>query len=96
MSKVDLSGIIQLPHFRFPQHHLIQEWLNGTDYSERFFLVLIEAEHTSPRGGIKRISTPALEPFEGPEKFMMALRGDDKDMKMSEMYTQIILDFHKK
>lgn len=93
---IDLTGIIQLPHFRFPQHYLIQEWLSGTEYGEKFFLVMVEAEHTSPRGGIKRITTPALEPVEGPEKFLISLRADGQNMKISEKYTQKILDFHKK
>ena len=92
----NIDGLIQLPQFRFPQHYLIQEWLSGTEYGERYFLVLVEAEHTSPRGGIKRISTPALEPITGEEKFLVQLRGDESNIELARELEQKILDFHKK
>lgn len=89
---METTGLIQLPQFRFPEHGLIQEWLNGTDFGERYFLVMIESKNTSKM----RVTTPALEPKRGEEKFMLTLQGDDEILRLSKKYASLVLDFHNR
>lgn len=96
---MDVAGLIQLPQFRFPEHHLIQEWLSGTEYGERYYLVLLERKVDANGGwhnNLKLITTPALEPIKGEEQFLLTLQGDATIKELSVKYHQEILDFHKK
>jgi len=92
------DGLIYLTELRFPQHAMVQEWLNGTEYGERFHLVAttISIETKNPWGNEpKRIFVPALKPIKGEEEFMLVLKGHEETQKLAEEYTAMVLDFKR-
>ena len=89
MAKDIAEDIILMPAFTFPQHHLISEWLNGTEYGEHFDLVLCEVETETARGSKQVKTVPGLAVKSGKmkEKFYWELKGG------AEVLTQKVLDF---
>ena len=65
---IDNDTDIVLPMFRFPEHWMIQDWLNNTEYGESFDLVLITGKAGS--------TIPALKPKDNKNGFKWKLRGE--------------------
>ena len=89
MADDGLDNIILMPEFTFPQHHLISEWLNGTEYNKYFDLVLCQVETETARGTKRVTTTPGLY-IKGAKKkgkFYWELKGG------AEVLTQKVLDF---
>lgn len=94
------DGTIYLTEFRFPQHAMVQEWLNGTEYGERYYLVTAnitrERVNDYGRNVSENLFVPALDPRREEEKFMLTLQGHEVTQKLAEEYTLKILDFNRK
>jgi len=89
MSKDISDDLILMPEFTFPQHHLISEWLNGTEYGKYFDLALCQVETETSQGN-KRVSTVPALAIKGSvkkNKFYWELKGG------SEYLTRKVLDF---
>ena len=93
------DGLIYLTELRFPQHALVQEWLNGTEYGERYHLVAtsVTVENTNTYGEryVQRLFVPALKPIKGEEEFMLVLKGQEQTQKLAKEYTAMVLDFRR-
>lgn len=89
------EGLILLTNFRFPEHWRIQEWLNGTEYGDQFYLVITQIELPNIKKNIGK-TLPALEPRDAKEKFHLILKGLEHRVEMAIELEQKILDFHKK
>lgn len=93
------DGIIYLTDLRFPQHGKVQEWLNGTEYGEKFELMATEITVTGTnefgRRSTQRIFVPALKPIDGRDEFLYLLQGQEETQKLAEKYTKMILDFKR-
>ncbi len=86
----DIEGnIILMPEFKFPQHYLIQEWLNGTGNDKYFDLVICQVETETERGEKRVTTVPGLAVKGSAKKgqFYWKLKGG------AEALTQKVLDF---
>lgn len=92
------DGLIYLTELRFPQHGLVQAWLNGTKYGEQFELVATEistrGKNNHGNSFNQRICVPALKPICGKEEFLYVLQGNAETQKLAEKYTKMVLDFN--
>jgi len=94
------DGIIYLTELRFPQHGLVQAWLNGTEYGKKFELMATQVTTARPDGtggeDKKILFVPALKPIKGEDEFMYALQGHELTQKLAKKYTSMVLDFSRK
>jgi len=94
------DGLIYLLELRFPQHAMVQEWLNGTEYGERYVLVATnvsrERVNDYGRNVSENLFVPALKPRREEEEFMLILKGHEETQKLAEGYTAKILDFNRR
>jgi len=80
--------MILLPLLKFPEHWMVQDWLNNTEYGAEFDLVLTEMQV----GKSISQTVPALRPKTQKSAFYWSLRGDNGARELE----QKVLDYASK
>ena len=83
----DGDNIVVLPLFRFPEHWIVQDWLNNTEHGQDFELILTEVVR-----GQTSHTVPGLRVKKTKRGFKWILRGEEGARELEEL----VLDYSSK